>query len=133
MWNRFRRYQPDELVTKLNFTIDVGESFFFDAFIFNEIGHIDTMELDITGLTITFTAVDDILTPTLSVSKTVGMGITILDAPSGHLRIELDPIDTLILGVFGGRMYYDVSVADDQGTLYIALRGNLYLRSNAAS
>lgn len=132
MWNKFRKYQPDEIFTRRGIMVDVGESFLFDVFLFDSVGDTDPDPLDITTMTIEFSAVDDLLNPVLTIDKTVGEGITVMDPLTGQVRVELTPTDTMILGPFGGKLFYEVSATGDPGTTEIALHGNLILRSNAS-
>jgi hypothetical protein len=75
----------------------------------------DGAPLNLTGAAIEYKA-------GASLTKTVGVGITITDAPGGICRIEIDPIDTAALS---GYYYHQLVVTNVGGDISTVLTGIL--------
>lgn len=127
MWNRFRRViHPSVFSPKKDFTVNIGETFYMDVFIYEGI---ETDSYEVGDTPITFTAKDDPYEPTLVLTKDRDNGIVVMDDAAGYVRIEFSEEDTNMLGATGGRVVYDVSITDDEGTTFLVAYGSLYLRN----
>lgn len=127
MTNIFR--QPSVTVVKREFPITVGETFQFDAYVYQDPKL--TKQFDLTGSDLTFTAQDDRVNPTLTVEKTIGAGIFVIDALTGHVRVTLTAEDTAILGQYGGVLQFDLNLTDGDSLPWTIAKGKLILQPDA--
>lgn len=125
MWNKFRRVvDPRIFSPRKDFNLQIGETFYMDVFIYEGL---EVDEYNVGDTVVTFEAKDDSHAPTLFITKVRDDGITVIDDINGIVRIEFTVEDTEILGDGGGRLVYDVSIVDDEGTTFIVAYGNLFL------
>ena len=126
MTNIFRKdCKCDTAVAREEYSVRVGDSLQFDAYIYENTELEDLF--DLTGSTVEMLLVDDKINPSVSVTKTVGDGITLIDEVNGHIRIILDPTDTASLGIYGGIMYYDIKLTDTNTNLFTVSSGRIRL------
>lgn len=59
------------------------------------------------------------------VEKSIGQGVTVVDAPNGRVDIEIDPADT---EGRSGRHYHEIEVIDEQGHVSTILTGTVTIR-----
>jgi hypothetical protein len=125
MWNKFRRVvDPQVFSPRKDFHLKVGETFYMDVFIYEGI---EVDEYDVGDTPVVFEAKDDPYAPTLTLTKDRDAGIIVMDEDNGYVRIEFTVEDTEILGDTGGRLVYDVSITDDEGTTFVVAYGSLFL------
>jgi hypothetical protein len=94
----------------------IGDTMTFDVALTDGAG----APLNLAGLSLTFTASH----PYLTITKTIGDGITVTNEAGGLASIELAPADTEDLE---DRMnlVYDLQVSDGLGNAYTAFTGTL--------
>ena len=109
-----------------NFKIDIGSTFNLDVIVYENNDLIN--RYDLTGiLALGFVAKDDPFNPVYIISKSIGSGVTIIDAAQGFARVFLDSTDTAILGQFGGIMYFDVTLIDPLSASFVVSTGHIHL------
>jgi len=82
--------------------------------------------LPLAGKLLTFGAVDRNIDPTISIVKTIGDGITVVDAAQGSALILLGPGDTALVGASGGVLQYYLRVTEGVD-VYTAGRGKIVI------
>lgn len=80
--------------------------------------------LNLTGKVLTFGVADRAVDPLVSFQKTVGDGITVLDAGQGSALVVLGPADTALVGARGGVLRYYLRVTEGSD-VYTADRGKI--------
>ena len=60
--------------------------------------------------------------------KTIADGITVIDAATGTIQVDLDPTDTSALAGQTARLYYDIQVEDVANKVSTLVRGRLIVR-----
>jgi hypothetical protein len=108
-----------------DFTVKVGDSLQFDIFVYTSPAK--DVPFDLTGATVEMLLLDNRTSPTVSVTKTVGDGLTIINLEGGHVRVNLGPADTLLLGPFGGILFYDVKLTDVAANVFTVSSGDIEL------
>lgn len=116
---------PRVITLHSKFPVPVGDSFEFDAYLYSDPQLERPLPLGVGTLTVNVT--DDKQKPSYSTSKTVGDGITVVDADLGHVRVRFTPTDTNSLGDYGGTLYFEMKYEDDDGNPYTVATGSLAL------
>lgn len=81
--------------------------------------------VDLTGAAIAWQMARTARSATPNVSKSVGSGIVITDAPGGICTISLDPTDTEGLT---GDFYHELEVTDAQANITTVLSGTVTIK-----
>jgi hypothetical protein len=116
-------------VLKREFPITVGETFQIEAYVYEDPKL--TKQFDLAGSDLTFTASDDRVNPTITVEKTIGSGIFVVDAVTGHVRVTLTAEDTAVLGQYGGVLHFDLNLTDADSLPWTIAKGKLILEPDA--
>lgn len=128
MTSKFRVPKVIKLHDK--FPVVVGDSFTFDAFLYSDPQLERTLPIGTNTLSVV--AADERTNPTVEIVKTVGNGITVLEPEIGHVRVAFTPADTESLGVYGGVLYFEVKLEDEDANVFTVARGSLDLRPESA-
>ena len=128
MTSKFRT--PKVITLHDKFPVVVGDTFTFDAFLYSEPQLERTMPIG--NSTLSVVASDDRVNPTVVIEKTIGEGITVLEPEIGHVRVAFTPLDTESLGPYGGILYFEVKLEDEDSNLFTVARGSLDLRPENA-
>lgn len=128
MTSKFRT--PKVITLHNKFPVVVGDSFAFDVFLYSDPQLERTMPIG-TG-TLSVVASDDRNNPTVEIVKTLNDGITVLEAEIGHVRVAFTSSDTESLGRYGGVLYFEVKLEDEDSNVFTVARGSLDLRPENA-
>lgn len=97
----------------MNFTTYVGDSFHLVGSIKSRLDTSDPLDLDGCGITFTATGVAGIPPVNVTLTKTIGAGVTVTDEDNGIFAVDLTPDDTEELGLDGGTFSYSIRVTVD--------------------
>ncbi len=118
-------------MTTLALTIVRGKSASFDIAVTTNAANGASVPADLTGASVEFTAKDSIANTANYFQKTAGNGITVLNAATGLLRLNLTPADTFTSD-FRDSLYCDLQVYFPSGAaVYTAAAGFLSFSNNA--
>jgi len=104
----------------------MGFDFSFDVLVYDTAERTAPYDLS-TILAMVATLTNDPVSPTVTLTKAIGTGVTIVDAPNGRARVDIDASDTLSLGAYGGIMYYEVVLTDAGSNDFLVAAGSLVL------
>jgi hypothetical protein len=128
MTSKFR--VPKVITLHDKFPVVVGDTFTFDVFLYSD-PQLERV-LPLANNELTVTASDDRANPTVEIVKTIGDGITVISADIGQVRVAFTPSDTESLGVYGGTLYFEVKLEDEDSNVFTVARGSLALQPESA-
>lgn len=128
MTSKFR--VPKVIKLHEKYPVVVGDTFTFDLFLYSDPQLERVMPLANNQLTVV--AADERVKPTMVITKTIGSGITVIEEEIGHVRVAFTPSDTESLGAYGGTLYFEVKLEDEDSNVFTVARGSLALQPESA-
>lgn len=109
----------------MNITTYAGDSLRLEGSVKSRLDSGDPLNLSTSAITFVASGVTGLPPTAVTVTKTVGAGITVLDGPNGFLAVDLTPTDTQALGADGGIFDYALRITLDPTHVHTVAVGQI--------